>query len=292
MALRNPYNSPVRTVTLDVVLDELLASEKTAKIHTDPKTFFVHVRVPDAVAAELRAVQRRVLPDTTQHADIDHVTLVYTQKPTEDHPPEKVHAAVEALRQVGAQTPPIHAQIQGWGHFDGASKAGKPNTALVALLDAPGLEHLHVDMTRALKTHGIAPSTTHVFTPHITLGYLGAQGRTAAPLPAINGRFTIDRAHIAARDHHDVPLTATAKTAWVDRLPGGLSDTKTPQDFPPRALAQGHKVEQEHTRDAALATEIAMDHLTEDPAYYTKLKQIEKGASLGVQAAKFAKGDL
>lgn len=46
--------------------------------------------------------------------------------------------------------------------------------------------------------------------------------------------------------------------------------------------------------EAALAKYAAHlpDHLTEDPAYYTKLKQIEKGASLGVQAAKFAQGAL
>lgn len=208
----------MRTVSLSEVLDGLFTAarrEKTAKINMDSKTFFVHVDVPVPLAEELRAVQRRVIPNPAQRADIDHVTLVYTRKPTEDHPPEKVHTALAGLQQVGEQTSPIHAKVQGWGYFDGASKGGKTNTALVALLDAPGLEHLHVDMSRALKVHGIDPSDTHVFTPHITLGYLGEHGRTDTPLPAIAGRFTIDKVHVAARDRHVIPLNAQAKTATL-----------------------------------------------------------------------------
>ena len=34
----------------------------------------------------------------------------------------------------------------------------------------------------------------------------------------------------------------------------------------------------EHTDDPDLAREIAMDHLTEDPDYYTKLEKVEKHA--------------
>jgi hypothetical protein len=37
-------------------------------------------------------------------------------------------------------------------------------------------------------------------------------------------------------------------------------------------LKMGIEVEKEHTSDVALATKIAMDHLKEDPKYYTKLK--------------------
>jgi hypothetical protein len=65
------------------------------------------------------------------------------------------------------------------------------------------------------------------------------------------------------------------KKKWIDRLPGGLADRYTPDDFDPKALRQGIKVELEHTDDRTLATEIAMDHLVEDPNYYTKLATIE-----------------
>jgi 2'-5' RNA ligase len=191
-----------------VALAQVLADrEKTAQIHTNPKAFFIHVRVPDHVAAQLAEVQRRVIPETDKHQEIDHVTLVYTKKALEDHPPEKVHAALASLRRIGERTEPIEAKIQGWGYFDGAQKDGKATTALVALLDAPGLEHLHVDMTRALREHGIEPSDSHVFTPHITLGYLGAGGRTDKPLETLAGKFTIDKAHVAARDVHEIPLS-------------------------------------------------------------------------------------
>lgn len=60
-----------------------------------------------------------------------------------------------------------------------------------------------------------------------------------------------------------------------EHIPGGLAKGKKPEDFDPKALAKGIKVEKEHTKDEALAREIAMDHLTEDPEYYDKLEAIE-----------------
>lgn len=190
----------------------LLAQEKHAQIATNPKGFFVHVRVPPHIADRLREVQKTLLPADDVPQDIDHVTLVYTQKALEDHPPEKVHAALTTMRQHGEKTEPIDAKIQGWAYFDSASKDGKPATALVALVDAPGLEHLHVDLSRALEGHGIQPSDNHIFTPHITLGYLPQHGRVEKTLPPINGHFEIGAVHVAARDHHEIPLTGFVKT--------------------------------------------------------------------------------
>lgn len=70
------------------------------------------------------------------------------------------------------------------------------------------------------------------------------------------------------------------KIAWKDHLPGGLADKKKPSQFNPRQLKKGKKVELEHVDNKELATEIAMDHLTEDPAYYDKLSLIEKIAQV------------
>ena len=42
-----------------------------------------------------------------------------------------------------------------------------------------------------------------------------------------------------------------------------------------KQMEVGMKVEMEHTKDKEKAREIAMDHLWEDPKYYTKLKKIE-----------------
>jgi hypothetical protein len=50
---------------------------------------------------------------------------------------------------------------------------------------------------------------------------------------------------------------------------------KSVSDFAPRSLAQGTRVELEHTRSRAVARQIAMDHLTEDPRYYVKLARME-----------------
>lgn len=60
------------------------------------------------------------------------------------------------------------------------------------------------------------------------------------------------------------------------KLPGGLSEGKK-VDYDPHQIVMGQKVEMEHTKDPEVATEIAMDHLTEDPRYYTKLKRMEEG---------------
>lgn len=43
-----------------------------------------------------------------------------------------------------------------------------------------------------------------------------------------------------------------------------------------KQLDMGIKVEKEHTTDEKIAKEIALDHLGEDPEYYTKLIKMEK----------------
>lgn len=45
-----------------------------------------------------------------------------------------------------------------------------------------------------------------------------------------------------------------------------------------KELEMGINVEREHTNDKFLAKEIAMDHLTEMPDYYTRLAKMEKNA--------------
>lgn len=71
-----------------------------------------------------------------------------------------------------------------------------------------------------------------------------------------------------------------------DKLPGGLSDNFTLEDlskkhnvsidYLKKQLELGIKVESEHTSDKEVQREIAMDHLSEKPNYYEKLKLVEK----------------
>jgi hypothetical protein len=73
----------------------------------------------------------------------------------------------------------------------------------------------------------------------------------------------------------------------LNKIPGGLAKNKTLDDIATKhgiklkelekQLEKGIKVEAEHTTDKAVAREIAMDHLFEDPKYYDKLSKIEEG---------------
>ena len=60
-------------------------------------------------------------------------------------------------------------------------------------------------------------------------------------------------------------------TEDVDSLVGGVGDVTAPSNVNTKELSIGIQVEMEHTNDEKIATEIAMDHLTEDPQYYSKL---------------------
>lgn len=67
---------------------------------------------------------------------------------------------------------------------------------------------------------------------------------------------------------------SSAKKA-EDKMSGGKADKKRPSDFDPEQLAIGVQHEMEHTSDEDIAREIAMDHLAEDPEYYSKLETME-----------------
>jgi len=54
-------------------------------------------------------------------------------------------------------------------------------------------------------------------------------------------------------------------------LSGGVGDTTPTEKVDPNQLSIGIQIEMEHTNDVAIAQEIAMDHLTDDSEYYTKL---------------------
>ena len=74
---------------------------------------------------------------------------------------------------------------------------------------------------------------------------------------------------------------------YVEAVFEGLAKGKTIEDLAKKhdvsvihinsQLKKGIKIEHEHTKDPTTAKKIAMDHLFEDPDYYTKLaKVVEK----------------
>jgi 3'-phosphoadenosine 5'-phosphosulfate sulfotransferase (PAPS reductase)/FAD synthetase len=87
-----------------------------------------------------------------------------------------------------------------------------------------------------------------------------------------------DTMNLTLEEHNAPPAQADLESALTkaDRLPGGRADRKRPTDFPADILREGTDHELEHTHSRALAREIAMDHLTEDPDYYVKLGKVEK----------------
>lgn len=85
-----------------------------------------------------------------------------------------------------------------------------------------------------------------------------------------------------------------------DELEGGLGDKMTLKKIAKKhdvnmnhlldEFTQGVDVEREHTKNLKKAMEIAMDHLTEDPNYYSKLSKIEPKPKKEVSAKQqFAK---
>jgi hypothetical protein len=80
-------------------------------------------------------------------------------------------------------------------------------------------------------------------------------------------------------------------TEEVNTLTGGVGDATAPSDVDPVELSLGQTVETEHTTDPDIATEIALDHLSEDPNYYTKLKKAGLAKELDVVNASSGFGD-
>lgn len=52
-------------------------------------------------------------------------------------------------------------------------------------------------------------------------------------------------------------------------IPGGKGEGLKPEDVDPKEFLVGTAVEEEHSKDKAYAQEIALDHLAENPKYYS-----------------------
>lgn len=95
-------------------------------------------------------------------------------------------------------------------------------------------------------------------------------------------------------------LKSNLKERKNQKLKGGKSDKmslakiaekhKVTLELLKKQLEKGIKIEMEHTKDKSVASEIAMDHLFEDPKYYQKLSKIENKEQLVVKpvSKKFA----
>ena len=79
------------------------------------------------------------------------------------------------------------------------------------------------------------------------------------------------------------------KEHWAEHekaLSGGESEKErfTEADADPEELKVGIEIEREHTDDPKEAKQIALDHLSEDKNYYTKLAKVEKSVRIVIWA--------
>lgn len=68
-------------------------------------------------------------------------------------------------------------------------------------------------------------------------------------------------------------ITIPSDDEFKDHLKGGAGDKKLPSEFDREELLKGIKDELEHTSDINIATEIAIDHLTNNPNYYSEMEK-------------------
>jgi 2'-5' RNA ligase len=77
---------------------------------------------------------------------------------------------LEVMTKVAENHPKIKAELSGIGRFENAETG---EDAVVALVDAPGLETLREHLVHELEEAGIPVAKNHGFTPHITIAYIG-----------------------------------------------------------------------------------------------------------------------
>ncbi len=183
------------------------------EITLTPRQQFTYIPLPKAVVSKLEALQEKMTPKGAIKQEIDHITMVYVPKAESDVDKSRIAKVVDKLRGICAKQRSIKAKIQGWAYFDGAQKDDKPATALVGLIDAPGLAELHCELKAALRGLGLDPSDAHGFTPHITICYL-EQGERVENLPEIGASFTIDKVCFANDAVHEMPLGMVAETSF------------------------------------------------------------------------------
>jgi hypothetical protein len=82
---------------------------------------------------------------------------------------------------------------------------------------------------------------------------------------------------------------AQDKEETGEMLQGGIGDGKSPLEFDSDQVLKGMEVEIEHSDNPMISLEIVLDHLTEDPEYYTEKDSPEASAQFG--AAKDGEGD-
>jgi 2'-5' RNA ligase len=168
-----------------------VATNRISTIHTDPNKLFFYIPFPKDLGKKYQEMGSGILGESAK--ENDHLTLLYLKDQSKDVVDNCLPGIKEDLKNLVKGYGNIHAKVQGWAYFDGAKDDNdSPSTALVALIDAPGLEDLHVDVKRCCKKHGLDVTQNHGFNCHTTFGYL-PHGHRMQDLPLLDGEFDINK---------------------------------------------------------------------------------------------------
>lgn len=228
VAVESKFDEPVETnigpgpqvLARDV---ELKSVEK--QIRTDPSHIFFCARLPENTRKKLSELSVELLKenDSAEVEDVDHITVLYVPGRGGEYSESDKEDVLSAIKKVLDSAKPIDAKFQGWGYFDGASKGGEAATALVALVDAPGLAELHTEIKAAMSKAGFTEvdDQTHGFVPHATLAYLPV-GARIEKLPVLDAAFKIEKIELVHSDISEMDLRGAAKRLSKPfRSPGG-----------------------------------------------------------------------
>lgn len=98
---------------------------------------------------------------------------------------------------------------------------------------------------------------------------------SVAPVSTATGQFSPHPGEAIKREgSENIKKKIQSKLKWKDKIHGGEGDKLKPSDVDQNELKIGISHEmKEHGFKKQVATEIALDHLAEDPKYYSKMKE-------------------
>lgn len=186
----------------------------TAEIRSDPRGRWWFFRVPVEIGSYLAELGRQVAEEVKgTPEETDHITACYVTKaevPLGDGDVQEIVAAAQkALSSMG----PVDVWLGGTAYFDTAQDYdNKPATALVALVDGPGLVDIHVALKKAMHGIGIDWEEKHTYVPHATIAYLPVGARSMRLPKLEEKRWRVDSVFLGNRDPFQVKLDGKPRT--------------------------------------------------------------------------------
>lgn len=151
-------------------------------------------------------------------ADALHITLCYCGD-VDDLGELAVARAIAAVEREVQWRSPLTGKVGGYGRFL-ASDSSDGKDVFYAAVDVPGLAEVRQCVATALMEAGCLPSSTHGFTPHITLAYLKPDADNPVDsLPPVGLAFTAVTIMAGSR-RIDIPFSPAPLAMYAVRDAG------------------------------------------------------------------------